>query len=202
MKLTAALGMRGTFDVKLPFKIPYDETYEIISIRTVNSMLSQGIDVYQQVYLPVDIMRSEYEIDLRQDPKIVEIVSEGGAVYMIPDIYITSLPETNVPPYHRVVISVDMGVLPESLDLSILRSEMGQVASGLLGVAADARIHQMPHRGVITKEDHRTMEEMRSSNITERRTSYTRNIDLMRKVRLMSDHIQQLETLLRDNNLI
>lgn len=196
MKLTPTLDARGVFEVREPFKLAYDSAYRVGSVRSVSSMEASGMDVYREVYAPVRMTPSEYQTDLKNNPSIVELISDGGQIVLVPDTFISKLPEIGVPVYHRVVVSVDLGMLPESMDLTHIQREMSDVASGLLGVRTETKVHHLPFKGSMTKELHDELEDKRRVNRTEQKSVYTRNLELEEQVRVMSQHIIDLQAML------
>lgn len=193
MRLSPSLDMRGIFKVRKPFELPIDSIHSVGSVRGIPSMETGGIDVYSTVYAPANLSRSEYQADLVNTPKIIELISDGGRVTLVPDTYLVQLPESNAPVYHRTLVSVDLGLLPEGMDVRHIAKEMGDIASGLLGVNADTKVHHLPYRGEVTKSMHLELEDKRRQNRdVDARTTYLKNIELNKKVELLSQHVAML----------
>lgn len=193
--LVPTVGDRGKFSAKPPYVLSDDAVWTVQSVRTIDSFRSAGIDPFRTAYYPCEFTREKYEEDLKNNPFIVEFVSDGGTVKYVPTTYIQALPEKDTPEYKRMIISVDLGVLPMNVETSHVLREMADMASQLTGVAADARMHLLNYDGVVTKQRHAEMEAERSGRLGEAKTSYTENIRLRNTLKAITARYR----LLKDN---
>lgn len=203
MKRTPSIGMRGIYSVKAPFSVVPTEVYVCHAVRSFKDLHERGIDPYTQYYEPRGLSRNDYREDYALKANIVTLVSENtNNVIYVPDTYILSYPDMSGVKYQRVVVSVDMGMIPDYLDLEFLQSEIRGMVTQMTGVNATTNTHIAPTTNAISANDHQTLEAARLSRIESTQITYARLIAQQQENQRLREMIEDMTQILLDNNLI
>ncbi len=193
---TPPLHAKGIYQLKAPWSISSTLLYECIAIRSFADFLEKGEDVFKTIYEPKGLSRAVYEADRAQGANIVTLVSGTQPVIHVPDTYIEAYPIQNTVAYKTVVLSVSLGPLPDTLDLSFLMSQVQGVVSDVIGVNSQVKLHVLPSPDVITESQHQALETARQAAITNRKTDRARVLELQAQVAAMTQKIQTLERII------
>lgn len=182
--MTPPLHARGVFKLKTPWNAPADHVFEVIAIRSFRDFIERGDDVFKRFYLPKDETEDKYKADLALGANIITLESETLPVIHVPDTYIEAFPDVTGVAYKRVVLSVLLGPLPDTTDLTDLKANVAEVVSDTIGVESVVQEHIAPFSGLISQEQHEIMETRRQAEITNRTTPYA---EVLRLQALVND---------------
>ena len=202
MRRTPPIMARGRYQLRAPFEAPPTKIFICYAIRTFKDLYELGEDVYEKYYLPLGLSRTDFQADNDNSVAIITLISDDNQIIYVPDSYILSFPDMGEVKYHRVVLSVDFGVLPEYLDFDHTKEQVGNVASDVIGKMPTVEIHVAPSSGVITPDEHETLESSRLFNVQNQTTDRAK---YLQQLRLNDDLIQRLQTLEQiviDNGLL
>lgn len=207
MRNTPSIGARGQFKLKEPFILESNRIYYVTAIRSLKDLYDDNIDAFESFYEPLGIDRTKYRADTAMSVNIITLVSDSTDsspkdVVYVPDTYITSMPISDVPPYHRVVMSIDFGLLPESVDLSDLNDRIKTLGTTVIGKEPITDLHLGSYHGVISSEHHRSMEASRQEQVSNQETDLAKRLRTERENEMLIERIRILEQLVIDNNLI
>lgn len=166
---TPPMHAKGVYTLLTPWTTVGDALYECIAVRSFEDFLDRGESVYDRFYAPKGIDRATYEADLREGAHIVTLQSDTSAMIFVPDTYIDKYPDYSGVEYKRIVLSVLLGPIPDTLDLTHLKATIGQVASDVTGVVCTVNEHVAPYAGVVTPEQHELLEVGRQAAVTNRK---------------------------------
>lgn len=163
--LTPPINTSGIFTLYLPFTLPTGVVYRCSAIRTFTELEKHGIDVYKTYYKPQDIAEDTYKVDLGLKASIVTLVSGAGEEVYVPNTYIESYPGDSGVRYSRNVLVVDVGLVPETTDLSYLKDLLVDLVHHNVGVTSTAEIVTAPYTGSVSHDQHVAWETARRAAI-------------------------------------
>jgi len=167
-----AINTYGIFTVASPFTIA-SGNYRCGSVQLISALVSSGVDVYNTYYAPNSISSAAFNTDLANGVTIVVLIPDSGATVSIPSSYITSAPTDLAVPYSKIVLSIDIGLLPDSLDLTQLMNDLSELAQTEMGITtATAQLHKISSNLNYTVAESQVLEAARLANIE----SYVSNI--------------------------
>lgn len=174
MRITPLLGTKGKFNVKLPFTTHPAKLYEVIAIRSFDDVYKAGRDVYEDLYKKMGLIDGtatpdgvfDFATEKAKGPNIISLRDPSGEVLYVPDTFITTYPETKEVPYDHVVLSMSLGAIPQTLDLSSLMDDVKDFIQSRTGVGAEMQLHIAPSETNPTAEQHLALEAARSALVT------------------------------------
>lgn len=202
MRRTPPIMARGRYQLRAPFVAPPTKVFICYAIRTFKDLYELGEDVYEKYYAPLGLSRNVFQVDSERNVTVVTLISDDHQVIYVPDSYILSYPDMGEVTYHRVVLSVDFGVLPEYLDFEHTKQQLGNVATDVIGKMPTVSLHVAPSSGVITPDEHETLESSRLFNVQNQTTDRAQYLEQLRLNADLIERLQTLEQIVIDNNLL
>ncbi|EAN5277814.1 hypothetical protein ACGLDM_004678 [Salmonella enterica subsp. enterica serovar Braenderup] len=198
---TPQVNLEGLFKVKAPYTLPDKVIYRVDAVQNFPKLQRNNIDVYNKYYKPVGLTRDDYISDANVEASIVTLKSRDGQVYELPDTYIETYPGLNGLNYRRNVVVIDLALIPEYVDVTLLTNDLKSVLERGLGIDARVDITSMDYEGTVTEEEHLRMEAVRKAKIREQ-------VPLAEQVATLTKQNQELQALndamlkiLKDNGL-
>ena len=141
MSLTPPIGASGIFKLSPPFQsaLQANVSYSCQAVRRMSDILKLGIDPFAVYYAPQNLARAVYEADLAKDEAIVSLRSNGGHWVYVPTSYITSYPNMGGIPYRSLVLAINIGPVPDYLDLSPVKAKIRSVVQEMVGVSSEVQ---------------------------------------------------------------
>lgn len=152
--LTPPINTSGVFSLYLPFTLPAGVVYRCSAIRTFSELEKHGIDVYDKYYKPMGIAEDTYKADLGLKASIITLVSGAGEEVFVPNTYIESYPGDSGVRYSRNVIVIDVGLVPETTDISYIKDLAVDLVKHNLGVTSTVEIVTAPYTGSVSHDQH------------------------------------------------
>ena len=201
-KKTPTLGATGlyTLDAKWP-KIE-NKIYTCSAVIAFQEHLRNDVDVFNTFYSPLKIDHKEYVKDLGLFANMVTLTATDGSVVFVPDTRIVRWPGSGMVPYSHMVLSVSLGLLPDSLDLDHLVTTIGEMASATSGVDTSAKLHRAPSTGTITVKQHQQLEKARKAKVSEKTTNHAKVVQLTAELNAAKAKIAALERIIIDKKLV
>lgn len=177
------IGTAGIFDLRAPFsaKLQANVSYRCEAVRRVSDLLEVGVDPYEEVYLPNSISRDIYEQDLLNNACIVSLQSSSGHWVYVPTTYINSYPNINGVAYRVMVLGVELGPVPEYMDLTAVRVAVQNVVRDTLGVSPSIKEVAISASQNFSQHDHDTLEQTRASLIQNSGTDRAKYLTLLQR---------------------
>ena len=177
---TPQLNATGIYEVKLPFTLEEGAIYRCEALSRFEPLIADGVDVFETYYAPHGLSQTVYESDLTNAVSIVTITATAdGSSFDIPSSYILSFPSAGVVAYGHLVMSIDLGLLPDYVPLDELRAQIADYASDVIGVRPKTNLHRLPLRYAVTVEQHQLLELNREVSIKGRKSTYAENERLL-----------------------
>lgn len=200
-RLTPAVGLRGVFGVSAPFVVGAGVEYRVSAVERFTKIMGDGDDLFQELYAKNQIPEDKFNEDVAADACLVTLQPEYGTPIVVPDTYITTYPRNDLYRYRRLILAVDMGPIPNNLDVSYLQQTFATAASDLIGVDAKVDLVEIPQEDSVTPEQHDINEATRKSKIKTRTTVYAEAETLRQQNQNLMDTQKRLIQLLEQNGI-
>lgn len=210
MKLPA-MNAKGRFELKEPFSCKPDVIYEVTAIREFSDLYYQGVDVYREYYVPAGLLNGveykgttfNFNEEVIQFPSIVTLEGTDRTIIYVPSTYIVSFPEVSeAETYSRLIMSVDLGALPDNLDLSGVIKEVNDMVSKRVGINAQAVLSRAYTPTQPTWEQHVVLENTRLGNIKAIDNTYAQKEKYKEENIKLQQQIKTLVAILRENGML
>lgn len=191
MRRTPPIYTSGKYELRLPWVVQDDTVYICNAVRSFPDLYERNIDVLNEVYIANGLTKTEFDADAAEQATIVTLVSKTGEIIYVPDTYIISYPNMANIVYNRVIVSIDLGTLPDYKDLSALTTMLSSQAAEAIGVVPDVVVHVAQTADYISSSQHDSLETARDAVIAA--TGVTPNTDKAR-LKLSELKVNELET--------
>ena len=202
IRKTPALYASGKYVLTTPFIADPNAVYVCMAIRSFDDILELKEDVFKTYYEPYGLDDADYAAGVAAKVSIITLMSETATIIYVPDSYIESYPDVSNVVYSRIVLSIDLGALPDKLGLDFLKTQLGNNCGDVIGVTPDILVHKSPTTDFISAQQNATLEATRVAGITVLKTDYTRNRELVQQVTEQQIIIDRLTQLCIDNDLL
>ena len=188
------LNAKGIYIVASPFTLPNGVEYQCTGIIDIQTLVSEGQDVYTDLYAANGLDATTYTTDLNNDVSIVSLTNTvDNSVYQLPDSYITAMPSVATIPYSRIILSADLGPLPDDLTLDSALGQVSDVLSDVIGITPVVLQHRVSVAEPVTINEHQILEQNRIDAINIRSTAYAQIQHLTDLIAEKDAKIQLLE---------
>jgi hypothetical protein len=131
-----SIGSSGVIKLKYPFTglCSAGVPYEVTGLQTLHAVASTNQDPYALFYEPFEIDREKFAADVADRVCIVTLRASDGEEVKVPNSYLESLPVATGVPYGTMLVTVNLGALPQDLSLQYFMSQLKDMARDLMGV--------------------------------------------------------------------
>jgi len=202
--LIPPIGTRGLYSLAAPFDTALEPTelYKCAGIRSFKDIENNEKDVYETYYAPYGLTQAETKRDRKDDVVIVTLISDTYAPIYVPSSYIKSYPNLANKNYQRIILSADLGPLPDYLDLTFVKDQVATAVSQSFGVVPTVNVAVAPMGGVVTSEEADAREAARQAAIKNSTTDYAKLLKANQTIEALQSRLAVLEQIVRDHNLI
>lgn len=200
-RVNITVGMKGTVSASAPFNTVINPRHiqECVSVESIRGMLSQGVEVFDEIYAPVNLDESTFDQHVDDDVRIITFQSSSGDVYRIPEVYVNGLPYANGVPYRCIMLGISLSIVPDGMDLSSIKSEVAELVFDQLGVRSEVKEVVFGEPLMLTSSQHDAIETARVANIVNNPGSLLRIRQLQEIVDRQAQTIQVLENYIKIN---
>lgn len=201
MALIPPVGTAGIYQLAAPFNtlLQTNMSYRCDAVRRIADFLEVGMEPYDEFYLPRGLSRDAYEQDVRNQVCIVSLVSAAGHWVYVPSTYIAAYPDLNGVPYTVMVLGLELGAIPNYLDLTGLKQAVANVVRDTVGVTPTIREVAISAVQKLSQADHDALENARSLAINNSQTDRAKLIATQNQLALLQQQYAQLEAYVRSN---
>ena len=171
-----ALNSYGLFALLTPFTISSSINYTVTKLNLISALVENNIDVYNTYYAANGLSSTIYQTDLANNVAIVTFESVDGPTINVPSSYISNVPVQTAVPYSQLVLSIDLGLLPDTLDLTQLLSDLQTIANNYVGVTSTPKLHRVMGTAYSYSES-ATMETVRKAQVADYISFYTGKVN-------------------------
>lgn len=200
--LVPPIGSRGRFTAAAPFTVNPGVVYQCTALRRFSDIEKQQLRVEETFYAPFGLGATEVSRDRSQGVYIVTLEADDRAPLYIPTSYITSYPDGAYRTYHRMVVSAEIGPVPDYMDLTFLKAQLAALVSDTTGVEPTVALGIAPMSTTVTPEEHELREIARVNAIKHRTTDYARFLAEREKNQRLEARVRMLEDILRQHDVI
>jgi hypothetical protein len=169
-QLIPAIGVKGRFVLAAPFaaKLLPNTSYTCVAVRRLEDVVAAGEDPQALYYTPNGLDAARYNADLADNVCIVSLQAAIGEWLYVPSSSITAMPDQGGVPYTVTALAVNLGAIPNSLNLLYLKNQISEVVAATLGVVAPP-IHAVALSPTtnVSQTEHDTLEAAREANRVE-----------------------------------
>lgn len=194
-KALPSIGSYGIFVLISPFTIADNINYLCTKINLISSLVNNNIDVYNLIYAPNKLTKDQYNADIAANASIVTLESTDGPTIDVPSTYVDTMPIVPAVPYSRLVLSIDLGELPDTLVLDQLLVDLQTVANNYVGVSSIPQLHKITGSSV-SYEDYLANEIIRKAKVAEYYSFYTGKVVSDQSLADAKTRISMLETII------
>lgn len=196
MSLTPPVSASGLFQLAPPFEqelIP-GVNYTCIAVRKFADIQKLGIDPYSTYYVPNGLTETIYEEDVVAGECIVTLRSNGGAFLYVPTSYILSYPNQGGIPYTAIVLGVDLGPIPNYVDLTAIKMAISNLVHDTFGVTPQIQQAAISETKNMSIADANAIEAARLSEINTNQTDRAKYLASQAQLSAALAKIQELES--------
>lgn len=196
------IGSKGMITFSSPFDTEtYKKKYEVVAIRKIIDFINNGEDPLNDIYLRQEMTKEDYEDDINKDVPIVVLKSIGNKTTYIPADRFLSLPTISGVEYSRNVISVNLGMLPASMSLENIMSDIADIVKDSIGIKPGVKVIPTSDICYKTKEEHEHFMSIinRNPNVQTYKSWRTKYIELTKDYESISNDYGLLRDFLSNN---
>lgn len=183
------LGEKGRYFLKTPFHCDPDLLYECVRLCSLHE--AEPLDVWRDVYQVHDLSEEVYQQDVRNDVKLVFLAHKKKDTLIVPQSYLQQTPDQNYVPYSQVILTIDLGLLPNNHPCQDLKQELESVATHYCQADTLVNEHRIDEGLFISYEEHLNLEIKRLGGQMRPPSVYTR-------LRLLETENEALSTALHE----
>jgi hypothetical protein len=135
-------------------------------VTTINSLLTQGVDVLETYYTPHGLTNTDYQSDADLNHCIITIQAATGKQVSFPSSYLLGFPNANAVVYSCLILSISLSPIPDSMNLASLKEDISDMVLARTGIKNEVKTtnHSAPH--LVSQSLHTTLEANRQLRIT------------------------------------
>lgn len=157
---TGVIKLKDPFSGLCAANVPYTVT----AVRRLQDIVASSQDPYALFYEPFNIDDAKFQDDISNNVCILSLTSSDGEVVYVPNSYLESLPVAMGLPYATMMVAVNLGALPQTLNLQYFISKMGEAARDLMGIQnAEVRAMRVSSVTYLSIDDAQTIEAARKA---------------------------------------
>lgn len=199
--LIPPIGSSGAFTALAPFNTLVNGSihYECKAVRRFIDVIHEGVDPFAEYYLPAALSQAKYEEDYKLGACIVSLVSSQGTWVHVPTTYIESYPNIGGVPYTATVLGINLGAIPDQLDLTAVKAAIVEIVHDYIGVTSSVVAVKTSVTQVLSYNDHTAIESARQAEVTNTVTERARRIAAEAHAAELQQQLTTLRNYVRDN---
>ena len=200
-RINLTVGMKGTVIAAAPFdtQISPRQIHTCIGVETIDGLIAKGFEPYEDIYEPNGIDEDQFNLDSASGVRIITFQAATGEVIAVPELYIESIPDANGVPYRCIMLGISLSAIPDDLDLTDLKTEVGDLIFNHLGVRSEIKEVTYGEPVILSVTEHDAVEAARVNNVTNNVSSRLRANQLQSTVDSLTLKVQMLEQYIKDN---
>lgn len=194
------IGIKGTFKLLSPFHnlLFGNIEYTCVAVRKFEELILNEYDIYNNVYLPFDISKEEYDKDYKDGVSLITLKDYSGNLVSFPSNYLKSYPSGGVP-YSTLCACIDLGSLPIDINLSNLQKKIQEVVKDSLGIESETILVQTNQVTYISNENHKRFTDARRKRLESTNTDRSKCLKLEKELEDARTKINALQEYILSN---
>ena len=196
------IGMKGLIKFKEPFdKDEFKKKYEVIAIRDLIDYYNNNEDPLNNIYLRYGLTQEDYDNDIKAKVPIITLRTEGNKLTYVPANRILSLPQAYGVEYKQRVISVNLGMIPETISLNDIQVDIQDLVKDSLGIKPGVSVVETSSVCYKTEDEHKAFMSIfdRNPNVQNYKSYKTKYLQLVQDHNDMKNNYDMLQTFLASN---
>lgn len=196
------LNTYGLFELDVPFnnKLTPDVSYTCVALRQLDDIVREGGDPQASYYTPNGISDAKYAFDAAAKVCIVSLQDPSGMIVHVPSSYILKFPDSSGVPYTAMLLSLELGPIPDKLDLSWLSQRAKDLVRETIGITTvTAHAVAISNTILVNRDTHAGYEAARLLNISENKTDLAKYLEASTALQAAQQRITELETYIKTN---
>jgi hypothetical protein len=173
--------------------------HECIGVETINGLLAKGMEPFADIYEPNSIDEDTFNTHADSNVRIITFQSATGEIHSIPELYVEALPDANGVPYRCIMLGISLSAIPDDMDITDLKTEVGDMIFDYLGVRSEIKEVAYGEPSILTQDEHAAVELARVANVTNNVSSRLKVVQLTATVDELTQKIQVLEDYIKAN---
>lgn len=193
--LIPPLGAKGIYELSNPFNVKLipNTVYECVAIRKIVDLVELNVDPFDTFYNPENIPITKYNQDVVAGVTIVSLLSSSGDVVYVPSTYITKYPNSNGIRYTGLLLAINLGPIPDFLNLNPVRQKIAEVVRDYIGVTSSTQLVAVSESKLIDNQTSTAIEASRAVNINNSNTDYSRYLQEKQMREALQQRVAELE---------
>lgn len=136
------INSKGVFKFAEPYNTDAysNRTFLVSGIRSLTELYKDGADPLEMIYKKNGLTEKDYLKDLEESVPVIVLTVNSDKFYYIPANRILSIPMTAGIPYKRKILTVSLGIVPETLPLDKVVSNVSDVLKDTLGMVSSVAV--------------------------------------------------------------
>lgn len=199
MALIPPIGTSGIYSLLSPFasQLQPNVAYRCEAIRKLSDLIEADVDPFEEIYRPNNLTQEQYEQDLANQACIVSLQSTTGHWVYVPSTYIKSFPNVNGVAYRVMVLGVEIGPVPEYMDLGALKSAVSDTVRDTFGVTPTIKEVAISPVQNFSQHDHDVIEANRANAIVNSDTWKSKYLTAQKSLEELQRQYNLLASLVR-----
>lgn len=196
-----SVGSEGYYTTLPPFDtiIVPNVLYTCQAVRKLKDYLANNENPKEKIYDRYQLGDLAYTDDLKNDMPIVSLQAGVGQWIYVPARYITAYPVSNGVKYHDMMLAVNLGSIPVSLDLAPIKTAVSNAVHDLLGITPTVADVEISTTIIVPHEKHNEILQNRLGQVelylSDRGKAEKAQVD----IESLQYKIGQLETFIKAN---
>ena len=197
-QLIPIVGVKGKFTTASPYSTLVSSAidYECIAVQEFKHLNALGTDVYETVYLPVQLTRDNAAEDEKSGVRIVTLMTAAGVNVKVPSRYITGIPDSTSLRYVNTSIVALLSAMPENTSISTLTTTIAALIENTLGIKPNVKLVKYGVSEAVTEIEHQAIIASRNRRITTQTNPVKEALDYRTKYEAEKTKREELEKLL------
>lgn len=193
------LGTKGIYTLLAPFNtvLTPNVPYRCTAVRSLTDIISSGGNPEVDYYTPNGINTTSYLTDSKVGVYIVSLQSDSGAVVYVPSSYFTSFPDIGGVSYTTIALAINLGAIPDNLDLTYIKSKVADVITENIGIVSEVKTVVISQPTIIGTNSHVLIDAARKAKIAIAVTDYSKYLAVVKERDLAYSKIIELENYIR-----
>lgn len=200
MALIPPVGTSGIYTLAAPFNslLQADMSYRCDAVRRISDFIEVGIDPFEEFYVANQLEKNTYDQDLMNQVCIISLVSSTGHWVYVPSTYILAYPDINGVPYTVMVLGVEIGAVPNYLNLAGFKQAIINLTRDTIGVIPTIREVAISAVQKLSHVEHSVLENARVLLVNNSQTDRAKLLAAQAELNQLRQQYDQLETYIRD----
>lgn len=195
------LGVRGLYALLPPYNtllLP-NIGYTCVAIRRLSDIIAVGGDPFVDYYEPFGLDDAAYKADVEAGIAIVSLQADASNIARVPSSYISGFPNIGGVPYTTLALAINLGAVPDSLNLSAIKNKIAAVVLESVGIVSVVNTVAVSLPTLLNPTDAAVVEAARLARITTVQTDYAKLLQIQALLDDARQQITELEEFIRSN---